>query len=425
MSLPVTVPVLSTDAAVHRFFAGLAGSQALLLRPCSRLADLRRSFAEARPDLLVLDAERGPGPTLRALRLVRETLCNDWMPIVLVGGDEALVRLLEQRLPGAVDFRLDKPLETAAFNRHQPALRRMVTLRRISRSALDRVSEAVIVIDERGRIRSFNGAAEALFQWRAAEVVGRDVALLVPPAHREHHPGYLRHYRRTGEARVIGIGRVEEAVRKDGSRFPMHLTVADISDGELTRFVGVIRDLSLLQQHHALQDLVRHDSLTGLPNRAYAVEVLERSAQRWAEGGEPYSLLFCDLDGFKAVNDSHGHRIGDELLKAVAQRLRKAVCEQDFVARLAGDEFVVVLYGVSSLASAQAIARRVAAGVAQPVWIGAQRLDFGLSVGAATPEQPGQPVLQVLEQADRRMYEAKRRRRTGAPAAATPQPATA
>lgn len=411
MSPPVTVPVLSTDAAVHRFFAALAEAQGLLPRRCTRLAELRNAFAEGRPDLVVLDADRGFGPTLRALRLVRETLCNDWMPIVLAGGDAALAQALDQRLPGAVDFRLDKPLQAADFAGHQPALRRMVTLRRISRSALDRVSEAVIVIDERGRIRSFNGAAESLFRWTAREVIGRDVALLVPARHREHHPGYIRHYRRTGEARVIGVGRVEEAVRKDGSTFPMHLTVADISDGELTRFVGVIRDLSLLQQHDQLQDLVRHDSLTGLPNRAYALEVLERSARRWAEGGEPYSLLFCDLDGFKSVNDNHGHRVGDELLQAVAQRLRKAVSEQDFVARLAGDEFVVVLQGVSSLGSAQAIARRVAAAVAQPVWMGPLRLAFGLSVGAATPEQASQSPLQVLEQADRRMYEAKRRRR--------------
>lgn len=427
MSPPISVPVLSTDAALHRFFADLAPHHGLALRPCTRLADLRRACAEGRPDMLVLDADRGPGATLRALRLVRETLCIDWMPILLAGQAGQLGEGLAPALAAAVDFRLPKPLDEATLACHAPALRRMVTSRRISRSALDRVSEAVIVIDELGRIRSFNGAAEGLFQWRAHELTGRNVNLLMPDGHRDRHDAYISRYRRTGAAQVIGVGRVEQAVRKDGSRFPMHLTVADISDGQATRFVGVIRDLSLLQQNDQLQDLVRHDSLTGLPNRAYALETLERAARRWAEGGEPYSVLFCDLDGFKAVNDGHGHHIGDELLKTVAQRLRKAVSEQDFVARLAGDEFVVVLHGVSSLASARAIARRVSAAVAQPVWIAAQRLDFGLSVGAATPEQAGQPVQQVLEQADRRMYEAKRRRRTAVAAGLPPasQPAVA
>ncbi|WP_395702372.1 diguanylate cyclase domain-containing protein [Aquabacterium sp.] len=394
-----------------RLFEALAERQQLSLRHCSTAAELRHRCAESRPDVLVIDADLGAAATLRALRLVRETLCNDWSPVLLLGGNAALHRRLAQVLPGAVDYRLAKPLGEAALAEHQAALRRTVTLRRVSRSALDRVSEAVIVIDERGRIRSFNGAAEGLFQWRAPEVIGRNVSLLVPEGHRAHHDQYIERYRHTAEARIIGIGRVEQALRKDGSRFPMQLTVADISDGNVTRFVGVIRDLSLAQQRDELQQLVRHDSLTGLPNRAYVTEALARSARRWAEGGEPYSVLFCDVDGFKAVNDTHGHHVGDEVLKAIARRLRGAVCEQDFVARLAGDEFIVVLHGVSSLAAAQAIGRRVAAAVAQPLCIGDVQLGARVSIGAATPEHAGQGTLQVLELADRRMYEAKRARR--------------
>jgi diguanylate cyclase (GGDEF)-like protein len=217
----------------------------------------------------------------------------------------------------------------------------------------------------------------------------------------------LRNYEQTRRAKVIGVGRVETALRKNGEKFPMHLTVADISDGSTVRFVGVIRDLSVYQQRDELQNLIRHDSLTGLPNRTFAAEVLDAAAG--ATDGPGYSVLFCDVDRFKRINDTYGHRVGDEVLKAIALRLRKAVSDNDFVARLAGDEFLVVLHGVDSPAMATEIAQRVTESVSHPVSVGDLRVECSVSIGAASAA-PGQAPQRVIEIADQKMYDAKRSR---------------
>jgi len=109
---------------------------------------------------------------------------------------------------------------------------------------LDTVPDAMIVIDERGVITSFSRAAEALFGYREAEVVDRNVSLLMPAPHREAHDGYLRRYLETGEKRIIGIGRVVEGLRRDGSVFPMELAVGEAQSGDHRAFTGFIRDLS-------------------------------------------------------------------------------------------------------------------------------------------------------------------------------------
>ena len=123
-------------------------------------------------------------------------------------------------------------------------------------SILDTVPEAMIVIDERGFIQSFSSAAERLFGCQAAEVIGRNVSILMPTPYRENHDGYLLRYMTTGERRIIGIGRVVVGQRKDGSTFPMELAVGEMKSGDQRYFTGFIRDLTERQQTEArLQEL--------------------------------------------------------------------------------------------------------------------------------------------------------------------------
>jgi PAS domain S-box-containing protein len=114
------------------------------------------------------------------------------------------------------------------------------TLRAIVETAVD----AIIVIDDHGSVRSFNGAAERMFGYAADEVVGQNVNLLMPSPFREEHDGYLRHFLDTGERRIIGIGRQVEGLRKDGSTFPVHLAVSEVDLGNRKLFAGILRDLS-------------------------------------------------------------------------------------------------------------------------------------------------------------------------------------
>jgi two-component system sensor kinase FixL len=123
-------------------------------------------------------------------------------------------------------------------------------------SILDTVPDAMIVIDERGIIQSFSSAAERLFGYTAAEVLGKNIKMMMPSPYRENHDGYLDRYLRTGERRIIGIGRVVVGERKGGSTFPMELAVGEMRSGEQRYFTGFIRDLTERQQTEArLQEL--------------------------------------------------------------------------------------------------------------------------------------------------------------------------
>jgi two-component system sensor kinase FixL len=143
-------------------------------------------------------------------------------------------------------------------------------------SILDTVPDAMIVIDERGIVRSFSPAAERLFGWSTAEITGRNVRLLMPSPHREAHDSYLDRYYQTGERRIVGIGRIVVGERKDGSTFPMELAVGEMRTGDGRFFTGFVRDLTERQQTEArLQELqgelVHVSRLTALGEMASAL----------------------------------------------------------------------------------------------------------------------------------------------------------
>ena len=155
-----------------------------------------------------------------------------------------------------------------------------------------------------------------------------------------------------------------------------------------------------------------HDELTGLPNRAALMEELS-SALRRLDGERQLAVLFCDLDGFKDVNDGLGHAVGDQVLVAVARRLRQRCRSADIVARFGGDEFVVVLT-VPDAAQAQAMADRIVEVLAEPIVVGDAEVASGASVGitvVASPPDGEDPVGTLLRDADTAMYQAKERGR--------------
>src|SRR6186713_2728636 len=132
------------------------------------------------------------------------------------------------------------------------------------RSILETVPDAMVVIDEEGRILSFSKAAERLFGFAEAELVGENVSTLMPSPDRERHDGYLKRYRETGERRIIGIGRLVAGRRRDGSTFPMELSIGEARIGDERVFTGFVRDLTERQDYekrlHNLQDELAHVS---------------------------------------------------------------------------------------------------------------------------------------------------------------------
>jgi two-component system, LuxR family, sensor kinase FixL len=203
-------------------------------------------------------------------------------------------------------------------------------------SILDTIPDAMIVIDERGVMQSFSSAAERLFGYGAAEVVGQNVKMLMPSPYREEHDGYLGRYMRTGERRIIGIGRVVVGQRKDGSTFPMELAVGEMRSGAQHFFTGFIRDLTERQQTEArLQELqaelVHVSRLTAMGEMASALA---------HELNQPLSAISNYMKGSRRLLENNtDQRVGmvrDAMDKAADQALRAGQIIRrlrDFVAR--------------------------------------------------------------------------------------------
>ena len=175
---------------------------------------------------------------------------------------------------------------------------------------------------------------------------------------------------------------------------------------------GLRRDLAACRQREALAlRAAQLDPLTGLANRRLLDHQLDEHLARPAGDGQDgltsLALLFIDLDGFKAVNDCHGHAVGDAVLKLVARRLRHALRQDDLACRIGGDEFVCVLFGVHAGDEAQAVARKLHAAISQPCRLGPLTVQVWPSVGVALCPQHGRNGAQLLAHADGEMYRIK------------------
>ncbi len=201
-------------------------------------------------------------------------------------------------------------------------------------------------------------------------------------------------------------------VHLDGRRIPVEcLTRTLVHDGTRVR-MGILRDLS---DRHAAQarihHMAHHDALTGLPNRSAFIERLEHLVGSTRPGDEAFALLFVDLDHFKRVNDSLGHLTGDRVLQAVAARLTEALRASDGVCRFGGDEFLVLLHGVSRREEVEAVTRKLMGAIEVAVDAEGGPIAVSPSIGIALYPHDGITPAELIRRADAAMYEAKRRGR--------------
>ncbi|MDX6234340.1 MAG: hypothetical protein QOH68_3440, partial [Nocardioidaceae bacterium] len=173
---------------------------------------------------------------------------------------------------------------------------------------------------------------------------------------------------------------------------------------------GSIAERDSLQTHLAHE--ATHDSLTGIPNRPAAIAAIESAMHRAARTGEVVAVLFIDLNEFKAVNDSHGHEVGDAVLCRVAERMTANLRSGDMVARLGGDEFVVVAEGVVDIAHATDLARRAIDAISLPIEIDEQHISITAAIGVALILDGPDDPLRVLARADAAMHRAKQNERS-------------
>ena len=282
-----------------------------------------------------------------------------------------------------------------------------------TQTILDNMADGVITIACNGVIETFNVAASRIFGFEADEVLGRNVSLLMPEPHARHHDAYLRHHLDTGEAGVIGLPRELEGRRKDGSLFPMRLSVSKTFRAGQAIFIGLVSDITLeYQRTQEIHRLAFYDSLTGLPNRRLLLDKIKKAMIASGRSGHYGAIMFLDLDYFKQLNDTHGHDIGDLLLQQVSARLLMCVRENDSVARLGGDEFVILLeslsvHEVEAAGQIKSLAQKILAALGQPYCLrGIEHLSTP-SIGVVLFLAEQMPIEELLKKADVAMYRAK------------------
>ena len=294
---------------------------------------------------------------------------------------------------------------------------RLADQERIARRAEQRVHAvmdgirdyAIFALDREGLIETWNKSAERLFGYPADEVVGHSYLLLFP----RDHGSEARHEELMAHAVQGGWGEDEGWwARKETTRFwgSTVLSVVEEPDGGRGGFIVVVRDLTRKKREEDdLRSAASQDFLTGLLNRRAFEDSAREEMGRWKRGRDPLSLLIIDADHFKRVNDTHGHAVGDAVLRTIATIMQDQVRELDLVARFGGEEFVIVLPSTDAI-GARACAERIrqsieAARVPLPDG-GTVRVTVSVGVAQAT-RQLGTIEL-LLQCADGALYEAKR-----------------
>jgi diguanylate cyclase (GGDEF)-like protein/PAS domain S-box-containing protein len=363
-------------------------------------------FQSERPDLVLMDVVMPEMDGFEATRRIKAHASRRWIPLIMMTSLSSKEELIAGIQAGADDY-LIKPISLEILEARIHSMERIAQIQDSLFSVLDNVYEAVITIDGHGDIHAFNKAAERIFGYGFDEVVGRNVNMLMPPPYAEEHDGYLGRYLAGGAPRIIGIGRKVSGLRKNGDVFPMNLAVTEVRSPKGSLFIGLVRDISVEEEaRQRIEYMALHDPLTGLPNRARFKEVLEEASKLADE--RPCAVLFIDLDGFKPINDEHGHEAGDQALSTVAKRLLHGVAGKDMVARLGGDEFVVLLDGVGDQDVARNIAQRLLSSISQPMDLLGHRCSLGASIGVAMMPADGATATGILTSADDAMYAAKR-----------------
>jgi diguanylate cyclase (GGDEF)-like protein len=273
-------------------------------------------------------------------------------------------------------------------------------------SALNNMPCGLVMLDRRGRVVVTNDKLSELLRLAPQDI--KDESDLDALFERCAQHGLIA-ARRAQEAlaqiksRIAGGGAQDAQVELIDGRV-LSLTVQKIDDGGAVVLFNDVTERNIAQAR--INELARFDTLTGLPNRIEfrecAVALLAGKRQ-----DDDAALMFVDLDEFKQVNDTLGHAVGDQLLRAAAERLKLAVGPDDLVARLGGDEFVVFVSSVSALAQIEAIARAIVTAIGKPFDIAGQQLRVGASIGIARGIDVGYELGVLLRCADMALYQAK------------------
>ena len=276
-------------------------------------------------------------------------------------------------MAGVLGSALGKQLAFEAKNRVEAELRESQAHAQASetrlKAMLEQANDAVVSMDERGLITEWNHAAERLLGWTAEEALGCEMTeLIIPADQRQARQASLARFLKTPARQVMNQRLELKVLDKAGEDLLVELSLSAVRVGERWEFLSFMHDITERKQlEHQLHQMAREDSLTGLTNRRGFMETIDRALARVRRHGHAVALLYMDLNGFKQINDVHGHEAGDRALQEFARRIGKVVRGSDTVSRLGGDEFAVLAEGIAHIGEALALADKVRACLLAPM----------------------------------------------------------
>jgi diguanylate cyclase (GGDEF)-like protein/PAS domain S-box-containing protein len=341
------------------------------------------------------------------------------IPILILSGTETECIARQAVEHGAQDYMLKNQLEEFRLGR---VVRSMIELKAKEEAAIQQqqradvilscTGDAVLISDVAGFVKHLNEPAELLTGWSCQEAVGRsldEVFQTIDPISRQPMVDPLA--TAAADKKYVPLCSNCVLVQRHGFEVAIEGSAAYTRDrvGNINGSIFVFNDISAARAKSLeLSHLAQHDFLTDLPNRALLNDRITQAISFAARYSKQLVVMFLDLDGFKSINDSLGHTIGDKLLQLVAGRLVACVRRSDTVSRLGGDEFVVLLYQVEHAEDATFISNKILSSLAEPFSIEQKHLDISASIGVSTYPGDGQDAETLLQKADTAMYAAKK-----------------
>ena len=273
---------------------------------------------------------------------------------------------------------------------------------------INTVADGIISIDDKGAIRTVNPAAEQIFGFAATEMIGKNLRELVPGE------GESSVISGSGEGeggnwvRSLGDNGELTGRRKGGDEFIMEMAVRELQHGDEMSFTGIVRDITKRKRiEEPIRIMAHFDAVTALPNRNLLADRLDEAIKRSQRSKHEIAILFIDLNKFKPINDELGHDAGDQALRFVADQMKESVRDSDTVARVGGDEFVVLLENVAGAGVVETIANKILVNISKPVEFSSGPRSMGAAMGIALHPQHGETRDELMKNADQAMYEAK------------------
>jgi len=284
--------------------------------------------------------------------------------------------------------------------------RRQQASLKLAASVFTSAREGILITDAQGIILDVNETFTQITGYSRAEAVGQTPRLLNSG---RQSPEFYSELWKSLNNKGHWYGEVWNR-RKDGAVYAEMLTISSVRDSQdqIQNYVALFSDITPLKEHQKqLEHIAHYDALTGLPNRVLLGDRLQQALAQIQRRQLALAVVFIDLDGFKAINDSHGHAAGDVLLITLAHRMEQALREGDTLARLGGDEFVAVLADLGQPQACEPILQRLLQMASEPVRLGEVDLRVSASMGVTLSPQDGMEVDLLMRQADQAMYAAK------------------